>query len=117
MIKALQKMIREKKEYRRMKAKVEAFPTDYRFVYDKIQKYMWNYATGDGYDMVKIHYDLIDLFEAGAADGKPVLEITGDDVAAFCDELLQNAKTYTGQWHEKLNEEVMKRLKNQGDRR
>ncbi|HAX53738.1 MAG TPA: hypothetical protein DCX82_17695, partial [Lachnospiraceae bacterium] len=28
------------------------------------------------------------------AEGKSVLDITGEDVAAFCDELLRNAKTY-----------------------
>jgi DNA-binding ferritin-like protein (Dps family) len=36
---------------------------------------------------------LLDLFETGAADGKRVLDITGEDVAAFCDELLRHAKT------------------------
>ena len=58
----------------------------------------------------KIHYELIDLFEAGAADGKQVLEITGDDVASFCNELLESAKTYTADWGKKLNESVMKEL-------
>jgi DNA-binding ferritin-like protein (Dps family) len=50
------------------------------------------------------------LFETGAADGKQVLEITGEDVASFCDELLQNAKTYTENWHEKLNRDIMKKI-------
>ncbi|WP_429313902.1 DUF1048 domain-containing protein [Paenibacillus mucilaginosus] len=34
-------------------------------------------------------------FEAGASDGKPVWEITGEDAAAFCEELLRSASTYT----------------------
>ena len=47
-------------------------------------------------DMLPIFTDLLDLFETGAAEGKHVLAVTGEDVAAFCDELLQNAKTWTG---------------------
>lgn len=104
------KMVGDKKEYRQMMARVEALPRDYGFVFKKIQGYMWNFAAGDGYDMLKIHYELIELFEAGAADGKQVLEITGEDVAAFCDELLRNAKTYTAKWGETLNREIKKEL-------
>lgn len=106
----LKKVIGEKKEYRTMMARVEALPPDYEFVFKKIQHYMWQFAAGDGYDMLKIQYELIDLFEAGAADGKHVLEITGEDVAAFCDELLTSTKTYTESWHVALNRDVMKKL-------
>ena len=52
-----------------------------------------------------------DLFETGAADGKRVLEVTGEDVAAFCDELLRNAKTYTENWRTSLNRDVMDKLR------
>ena len=110
MMKLLKKMIGDKKEYKQQMARVAALPEDYKFVFDKIQKYMWNLCAGNGYDMLKIHYELIDLFEDGAAEGKQVLEITGEDVAAFCDELLRNAKTYTEDWHEKLNRDIMKKL-------
>lgn len=110
MMKFLKKMIGDKKEYKQQMARVAALPEDYKFVFDKIQKYMWNFCAGNGYDMLKIHYELIDLFEDGAAEGKQVLEITGEDVAAFCDELLRNAKTYTEDWHEKLNRDIMKKL-------
>ena len=37
-----------------------------------------------------MQYELIELFEAGAADGRQVLEITGEDVASFADELVAN---------------------------
>jgi DNA-binding ferritin-like protein (Dps family) len=93
-----------------MIARVEAMPEDYKFVFKKIQQYMWNFAAGDGYDMLKIHYELIDLFETGIAEGKRVLEITGEDVAAFCDELLRNTKTYTENWREKLNRDIREKL-------
>ena len=110
MLAFLKKMVGDKKEYRQMMKRVEALPEDYRFVYEKMQSYMWNFAAGDGYDMLKIQYELVDLFEDGAADGKQVLEITGEDVAGFCDELLQSAKTYTGKWHASLNRDILKRF-------
>jgi DNA-binding ferritin-like protein (Dps family) len=103
-------MIRSKREYRQQMARVEALPEDYQYVFKKIQSHMWMFAAGSGYDMMKIHYDLIDLFEAGAAEGKPVLEITGEDVAAFCEELLRSASTYTENWREALNRDILKKL-------
>jgi DNA-binding ferritin-like protein (Dps family) len=111
MLEFFKKVLRDKKEYMQQKARVKALPEDYQFVFEKIQSYMWNFAAGDGYDMLKIQYELIDLFEAGAAEGKQVLEITGEDVAEFCDELLRNAKTYTENWHEKLNRDIMKKFR------
>ena len=106
----IRKIIESKREYKRQMARVEALPEDYQYVFKKIQKHMWMFAAGPGYDMMKIHYDLIELFEAGAADGKHVLEITGEDVAAFCDELLCNARTYTEDWREALNRDILKKL-------
>lgn len=110
MLDIFKKIIGDKKEYKIMMARVESMPEDYQFVFKKIQQYMWNFAAGDGYDMLKIHYELIDLFETGVAEGKRVLEITGEDVAAFCDELLRNTKTYTENWREKLNRDILEKL-------
>ena len=104
------KMIGEKREYKQMMARVEKLPEDYQFAFQKIQWYTWNFAGGDGMDMLKVHYELIELFEIGAADGKRVLEITGDDVAGFCDELLKNTKTYTEDWRVKLNRDITNKL-------
>ena len=104
------KMIQSKREYKRQMARVEALPKDYRYVFKKIQSHMWMFAAGSGFDMLKIHYDLIELFESGAADGKHVLEITGEDVASFCEELLRSAKTYTENWREQLNRDIQKHV-------
>ncbi|MGX8702214.1 DUF1048 domain-containing protein [Caproiciproducens sp.] len=106
----IKKMIESKREYKQQMARVEALPKDYQYVFKKIQSHMWKFAGGSGYDMMKIHYDLIELFEAGAADGKHVLEITGEDVASFCDELLRSARTYTEDWREALNRDILKKL-------
>jgi DNA-binding ferritin-like protein (Dps family) len=110
MLELFKKVVGDKKEYKQQMARVEALPKDYQFVFEKIQKYMWSFTAGNGYDILKIQYELIDLFETGAAEGKQVLEITGEDVASFCDELLQNAKTYAENWHEKLNRDIMKKI-------
>ena len=112
MLKIFEKVVGEKKKYRQMKARIEALPEDYQYVYKKIQQYMWGFAAGDGYDMIKVQYDLIELFEAGAADGRKVLEITGEDVAAFSDELLRNAKNYIDKRRESLNRDILKKLGN-----
>lgn len=106
----LPKIMKEEREYKQQMARVESLPEDYRFVFKKIQSHMWMFAAGAGYDMVRIHYDLIDLFEAGAAEGKSVLKVTGDDVAGFCDELLKNARTYTEDWRTKMNREIAEKL-------
>ncbi|MDR3278837.1 MAG: DUF1048 domain-containing protein [Oscillospiraceae bacterium] len=106
----IKKMIKSKREYKKHMERVDALPEDYRYVFKKIQSHMWQFAAGDGMDMLRIQYDLIDLFEAGVAEGKGVPEIMGEDVAAFCDELLKNAKTYTEDWRTKLNREVRGKL-------
>lgn len=111
----INKMVQSKREYKQQMARVEALPEDYQYVFKKIQSHMWMFAAGAGYDMMKIHYDLGELFEAGASEGKPVLEITGEDVAAFCEELLRNARTYTEDWREALNRDIRKKLGKEKD--
>ena len=94
----LTRILGDKKEWKRMEARADALPGDYRIVYGEIKKYLWRFTAGDGMDIVAILKDLLDLFETGAADGKHALDVTGQDVAGFCDELLRNAKTYTEKW-------------------
>ncbi|MDR1068881.1 MAG: DUF1048 domain-containing protein [Clostridiales Family XIII bacterium] len=115
MLQIIKKLIGDKREYREMMARVDALPSDYQLVFKKIQKYMWGFAAGDGYDMLNVHYGLIELFEAAAANGKRALDVTGADVAAFCDELLQNTQTYTAKWRTDLNRSIMKEIKKHGD--
>jgi DNA-binding ferritin-like protein (Dps family) len=109
----LTRIIGDKKEWKGMEARAKALPNDYQIVYGEIKQYMWQFTAGDGMDIVAILKDLLGLFETGAADGKHILEVTGEDVAAFCDELLRNAKTYTENWREALNRNVMKKLQSE----
>jgi DNA-binding ferritin-like protein (Dps family) len=93
-----------------MQARAQALPADYTNVHRKIQGYMWRRSGGDGMDMLPIFADLLELFETGAAEGKQVLDITGVDVAAFCDELLRNARTWTENQREAFNRDIQNKL-------
>lgn len=106
----LTKLIGDKKEWRLMETRAAALPEDYRVMYTEIKKYVFNLAGGDGRSVVALLEDLLGLFESGAADGRGALEVTGDDVAGFCDELLRNARTYTQDWRDKLNRTVHEEL-------
>ncbi|WP_069988496.1 DUF1048 domain-containing protein [Massilioclostridium coli] len=106
------KMIKEKQEYKKQMARVATLPADYQYVFQKIQHHMWQFVSGAGYDMMEVQYGLIDLFEEGAANGKTILEVTGEDVAAFVEELLKNTRTYTQDWRSKLNHDIQKKLGN-----
>ena len=72
---------------------------------------MWQFVSGAGYDMMEAQCSLLELFEEGALNGKSVLEVTGEDVASFVEELLKNTRTYTEDWKTKLNCEISKRIK------
>lgn len=106
----IKKLIGDKREYRAQMARVAALPEGYRFVFEKIQGYMWSFAGGSGHDMLQTQYDLIELFETGAAEGKQVLEVTGEDVAGFCDELIRGNKLWTDGKRGRLNRGLERRL-------
>ena len=115
MINLIKKMIAEKKEYKEQMARVEALPKDYRFVFEKIHGYMWSLAGGDGSDMLKSQQELIYLFEASAADGKHVLEVTGEDVVGFCEEFLRDTKKWTDKFAQKLNSDILNKTRRRND--
>jgi DNA-binding ferritin-like protein (Dps family) len=73
-------------------ARVKALPQDYRIVYNEFQNYLFKVGIYEQNDWSKAFSGLVDLFEEGAMLGKGVLEVTGEDVASFCDELLNNTK-------------------------
>lgn len=115
MMNLIKKMIGDKKEYKEQMVRGEALPEDYRFVFEKIHRYMWSLAGGDGSDMLKTQQELIALFEASAADGKHVLEVTGKDVVGFCDEFLRDTKKWTDKFGEKLNRDILNKTGRRND--
>jgi DNA-binding ferritin-like protein (Dps family) len=68
-------------------ARVKALPPDYRIVYKEIQRYLFKVGPPDVFDG-RLLSGIVDFFEEGAAASKGVLELIGNDVAAFCDDLV-----------------------------
>jgi DNA-binding ferritin-like protein (Dps family) len=62
--------------------------------YKEIQKYLFKVGPIELTEGTDLLSGIIDLFDEGAVLGKGVLEVTGSDVAAFCDDLIKDSKTY-----------------------
>ena len=45
---------------------------------------------------------IVDFFAEGIAADKGVLELIGTDVAAFCDDLIKDSRTYAGVYQESI---------------
>jgi DNA-binding ferritin-like protein (Dps family) len=103
----LDKIIGDKKEWRAMEARAKALPHEFEVAYEEIKQYVWKTGGIDGIDLFK---GILDLFEEGAAHSQHVLDITGTDVAAFCDELMRGKTTYTEKWRQELNENIAKKI-------
>jgi DNA-binding ferritin-like protein (Dps family) len=104
-------MIEGKKEWRAHMARVKALPQDYQIVYKEIQKYLFKVGPVELTEGTGLLSGIVDLFEEGAALGKNVLEVTGSDVAAFCDDLIKDSKTYADIYQESVDREVSKAMK------
>jgi len=105
------KVIGEKKAWRSMEARADALPRDYRIVYGEIKQYMFKFTAGDGTDTLAVLEDILNLFETSAAEGKHALDVTGEDVAAFCDERLRGT-SFVDMWRASLNRDVARKLGN-----
>lgn len=98
---SIQDIIEGKKQWRAHTARVKALPPDYQIVYKEIQKYLFKVGPVDLAEGTLLP-DLVDFFEQGAAAGKGVRELIGDDVAAFCDDLIKDTRTYAEVYQESL---------------
>lgn len=81
-------IIEEKRAWNQLNKQVKAMPKDYQFVYKEIQKYIFKVATLNSNEALILFAGLIELFETGIEVNKKVLEVTGEDVAEFCDNLI-----------------------------
>ena len=98
-----------KKDWKEVQARTKTLPEEYRMVNEEIKNYVWQGGAGV-IDPSNLFKRLVELFEAGARDGKQVLEVTGEDVAAFVKELLRGEKTLTENLQENLNKTIAKKL-------
>ncbi|REK65692.1 MAG: hypothetical protein C6P35_09995 [Cohnella sp.] len=112
----IQDIIEGKKAWRAHMARVKALPQDYQIVYKEIQKYLFKVGPVELTDGTGLLSGIVDLFEEGAALGKGVLEVTGSDVAAFCDDLIKDSKTYADIYQESVSQEVNKAMKKVTDK-
>lgn len=106
----LSTIIGDTKEWKAMEARAHALPHDYRVVYGEMKSYLWRFTSGDGMDVVAVLRDVLELFEASAREGRQVLDVTGRDVAAFCDERLSGVTTYADTWRSELNRAIASKV-------
>jgi len=70
---------------------------------------MWRFISGDGMNIVEVLREVLNLFETEAAAGRTVIEVTGTDLAAFCDARLpEQHDTYRTKLRANLNEVASK---------
>ncbi|SDJ79192.1 DUF1048 domain-containing protein [Sediminibacillus albus] len=103
---SIKKIIEGKKEWRAHVSRVKSLPQDYQIVYKEIQKYLFKVGPVELNEGTGLLSEILSFFEEGSAAGKGVLEVTGTDVAAFCDALIGNSKTYADLYQESVNKKV-----------
>lgn len=114
---SIKDILEGKKKWRAHVARVKALPQDYQIVYKEIQKYLFKVGPVGLTDETGLLSGIVDLFEEGAALGKGVLEVTGNDVAAFCDDLIKDSKTYADIYQESVGQAMNKAMKKVTDKR
>lgn len=98
-------IIEGKREWRAQVARVKALPPDYQIVYKEIQKYFFKVGPVElvGGSLLP---GMLDFFEEGAAAGTGVIELIGPDVAAFCDDLIKDSRTYADIYQESVGKDT-----------
>lgn len=82
--------IADKREYRRLQARVEALPPSYGTAFTALVRYMsifGNYRSGPLLTMLR---DLVELLEQSAADHVGVRPVVGDDPVEFAEVFMRN---------------------------
>jgi len=105
----------DKKVWYDYAARRDALPRDYRVVMNAIQNYLFNVAMDAR--VMDVLNAILGHLEEGVAEGRAVLEVTGDDVADFAYNVMTaiQADTWTGRKGAELNARVHRQLKERGD--
>lgn len=101
-------IMQRKKQWKGYMLHVKSLPKDYQVVYKQIQKYIFKVGHVDSEQSEELLFGIIDFFEESAARGNPVLEVIGNDVAAFCDNLIKGSETYTDICQKSIDENLNK---------
>ncbi len=107
----LKEIIEGKKEWNAHIARVRTLPKDYQIVYNEIQKYFYKVGPVELKDGIGLFVNIVDLFEEGVSLGKGVLEVTGKDVASFCDNLIEGSSVFSDKYDIEVQEAVNKAMK------
>jgi DNA-binding ferritin-like protein (Dps family) len=113
---SIQDIIKGKKKWQAHIARVKSLPQDYQTVYKEIQKYLFKVGPVELTEDTGLLSGIVDLFEECAILGKSVLEVTGSDVASFCDNLIKDSKTYADIYQESVNKRIGKAVKKVTDK-
>lgn len=104
--------IPQKKKYRQqanvLASSRKALPKEYGFVLGEICRCL----TACGLDLrsdLERYSELLTLMEEGAAEGRTLPELMGEDVAGFCDSLLQGRRLWIEDQARKTNRRIAKR--------
>ncbi len=106
--------LEDKREYKQLMKRVDALPEEYRYAFKKIRTYMYSVGAPNG-DMtiftdLTMLINLVDLFEASAAEGKRVLDVIGKDVGQFADALMNATAGSSETPGDKLNREIKEKF-------
>ncbi|MET8872086.1 DUF1048 domain-containing protein [Nocardia sp. NPDC004604] len=94
-------IIEGKRAWRAHMARVKALPPDYQIVYKEMQKYFFKIGPVELVDGSLLS-GIVDFFEEGVAADKGVMELIGNDVAAFADDLVKDSRTYADIYQESV---------------
>lgn len=108
---SIKSIINQKREWNAFKRSVKLLPDDYQFVYKEMQKYIFKTATLNEEQAIELFTEIVKLFEQASYDGKHVLEVTGRDVAGFCDSLTVDYGSYMDAVQVEIEESIKKALK------
>lgn len=100
----------EKREWNKYNRRIKALPKDYQFVYKQMLRYMFKTVDLSTDQMFKLISEIVDLFEDGARHNLHILEITGRDVASFCDSLTADYPSYMDEVQASIEASIQKAL-------
>lgn len=102
----------DKAEYKEQMAELKKLPNEYQVVYKEIQNFLWEFTSGSGMDMLEPMYELLAFFQEGANNQVPILDLVGEDVGEFAENMLHEiqAKTRINELKRKMNERVAKEI-------
>ncbi len=86
--KFIAKVVGEKGQWRRYKARARQLSASYRTAVDALERYLSYFGTGG--DATALYADLVDLFEQSAANQTPVRQIVGEDPVEFIETFVRN---------------------------